>query len=53
MAKLLLMFKKQTISAGLKNADLSGDPTTGSVEANRFQNSVSKAYKTARTGRER
>ncbi len=48
--KVIANVQKQTISAGLKNADLSGDPTTGSVEANRYQNSVSKAYKTARTG---
>jgi hypothetical protein len=48
--KVIENVQKQTISAGMKNLDLSGDPTTGTVEANRYQNSVSKAYKTARTG---
>ncbi|KXK66957.1 hypothetical protein HMPREF3293_00187, partial [Christensenella minuta] len=36
------------ISSMLKNKDLSGDPTTGSVEAKRFANSESKEYGTAR-----
>lgn len=48
--KVIENVQKQTISGALKNIDLSGDPTTGTVEANRYQNSVSKAYKTARTG---
>jgi hypothetical protein len=48
--KVIENVQKQTISAGMKNLDLSGDPTTGTVEANRYQNSVSKNYKTARTG---
>lgn len=48
--KVIENVQKQTISGGMKNMDLSGDPTTGTVEANRYQNSVSKSYKTARTG---
>lgn len=36
------------ISSGIKNTDYSGDPTTGSVEVNRFKNAVSKDYGTAR-----
>lgn len=37
------------ISSRIKNTDYSGDPTTGSVEVNRFKNAVSKDYGTART----
>lgn len=40
--------QKSTISGILKNRDLSGDPTTGTVEAKRFANAASKAYGTAR-----
>lgn len=40
--------QKSTISGLLKNTELSGDPTTGTVEAKRFANSASKAYGTAR-----
>lgn len=40
--------QKTTISVLLKNNELSGDPTTGTVEAKRFVNSSSKAYGTAR-----
>lgn len=40
--------QKTTISGILKNTELSGDPTTGTVEAKRFVNSASKAYGTAR-----
>lgn len=42
--------QKSTISGILKNRELSGDPTTGTVEAKRFVNAVSKAYGTARSG---
>ena len=42
--------QKGTISSILKNTNLSGDPTAGSVEANRFANSQSVAYGTARAG---
>lgn len=40
--------QKGTISGQIKNTDLSGDPTAGSVEAKRFANASSKAYGTAR-----
>lgn len=39
-----------TISSAIKNMDLSGDPTTGTVEAKRFVNIDSNAYGTARSG---
>ena len=38
-----------TLASQLKNTDLSGDPTSGTVEAKRFVNKVGKAYGTART----
>lgn len=41
---------KGTISSQLKNKDLSGDPTTGTVEAKRFCNSKANPYGTARAG---
>lgn len=41
--------QKNLISAGMKNMDLSGDPSSGTVEAKRFANATSKAYGTART----
>jgi hypothetical protein len=37
-----------TLAARLKNQDLSGDPTSGTVEAKRFVNVSGKAYGTAR-----
>lgn len=40
--------QKSTISAAMKNMDLSGDPTAGTVEAKRFVNAAPKAYGTAR-----
>lgn len=40
--------QKGTISNILKNTNLSGSPTSGTVEAKRFVNSTSKAYGTAR-----
>lgn len=40
--------QKGTISTHIKNTDLSGDPTAGSVEAKRFANAQSQAYGTAR-----
>lgn len=40
--------QKGTISSGLKNTDLSGDPTSGSVEAKRLVNATSHNYGTAR-----
>lgn len=41
---------KNTISGRIKNQNLSGDPSTGTVEAKRFSNTTSKAYGTARSG---
>ena len=38
-----------TLANKLKNNDLSGDPTSGTVEAKRFVNASSQAYGTART----
>lgn len=40
--------QKNTISGQIKNTNLSGDPTTGSVEAKRFANMTSQPYGTAR-----
>ena len=37
-----------TLASKLKNTDLSGDPTSGTVEAKRFVNVSGKAYGTAR-----
>ncbi len=42
--------QKNTVSALLKNKDLSGDPASGTVEAKRFANAKSSAYGTARAG---
>lgn len=39
---------KGLASIGMKNADLSGDPASGSVEAKRFVNATSQEYGTAR-----
>lgn len=41
--------QKATISSKIKNTDLSGDPSAGTVEAKRFVNSSSQEYGTART----
>lgn len=38
-----------TLASRLKNTDLSGDPTSGTVEAKRFANIVGQSYGTART----
>lgn len=38
-----------TLASQLKNTDLSGDPTSGTIEAKRFVNASGKAYGTART----
>lgn len=38
-----------TLASKLKNTDLSGDPTSGTVEAKRFANIVGQTYGTART----
>ena len=47
--KVIDNIEKTTISSILKNVDLSGDPTTGTVEAKRFQNTESQNYGTARS----
>ena len=46
--KVIKNVQKSMISSKLKNMDLSGDPTSGSVEAKRFANAKSQAYGTAR-----
>lgn len=47
--KVIESIQKGALSEQLKNKDYSGDPTTGSVEINRFKNSASANYGTART----
>lgn len=46
--KVIENISKNTISGNLKNKDLSGTPTAGTVEAKRFVNAESKEYGTAR-----
>lgn len=46
--KVIDNLQKSTISSILKNTDLSGDPTSGSVEAKRFSNATAQNYGTAR-----
>lgn len=48
--KVIENINANTLSSKLKNTDLSGDPTTGTVEAKRFVNSEGQAYGTARSG---
>ena len=47
--KVIENLQHVTLAAKLKNTDLSGDPTSGTVEAKRFANIVGQAYGTART----
>ena len=47
--KVIENINKGLVSANMKNRDLSGDPTAGSVEAKRFANAEPKNYGTART----
>ncbi len=47
--KVIDSIQKGAISEKLKNTDYSGDPTTGSVEVNRFKNAAANTYGTART----
>lgn len=47
--KVIENVNKQLVSVNMKNTDLSGDPTAGSVEAKRFVNAKSKQYGTARS----
>lgn len=44
--------QKSALSVRLKNQNYSGDPSTGSVEFDRFANATSKAYGTARSAGE-
>lgn len=46
--KVIENVSKNTISGALKNQDLSGTPSSGTVEAKRFVNAESKEYGTAR-----
>jgi len=48
--KIIENVSKATVFSILKNQDLSGDPTTGTVEAKRFTNTASNSYGTARSG---
>ena len=48
--KVIANIQKKPISSQLKNTDLSGSPTSGTVEAKRFVNATSQAYGTARSG---
>lgn len=50
--KVIENVQKNTLSTRLKNTDLSGDPTSGTVEAKRFTNVAGKAYGTARSAGE-
>lgn len=47
--KVIENIAKDTISGALKNTDLSGTPSAGTVEAKRFVNAESKDYGTARS----
>ncbi len=47
--KLIENIQKNALSSILKNTEYSGDPTSGSVEINRFQNAESNDYGTARS----
>ena len=47
--KVIENLQNITLASRLKNTDLSGDPTSGTVEAKRFKNIVGNSYGTART----
>lgn len=47
--KVIENVQKSLVSANMKNTDLSGDPTSGSVEAKRFANAAPQDYGTARS----
>ena len=47
--QLIENVQKDALSTSIKNVNYSGDPTTGSVEINRFKNAESADYGTART----
>ena len=46
--KVIKNVQKGALSTRMKNQELSGDPTTGTVEAKRFANAEPQAYGTAR-----
>lgn len=46
--KVIENVQKGLISGSMKNRDLSGDPTTGTLVAKRFKNAASQVYGTAR-----
>ena len=46
--KVIENVQKNALSIGMKNMELSGDPTSGTVEAKRFANASSASYGTAR-----
>lgn len=46
--KVIENLQKSTISEIIKNTDLSGDPSSGTVEAKRFANAIAADYGTAR-----
>lgn len=48
-ANVIDNIQKSAVSSLLKNTELSGDPTSGTVEAKRFVNAKSQEYGTART----
>ena len=48
-AGVIANVQKLTTSSRIKNTDLSGDPTSGTVVAKRFVNATSNPYGTART----
>ena len=48
--KVVENIQEITLANQLKNKDLSGDPTSGTVEAKRFANAKGQAYGTARKG---
>lgn len=48
--KVIENVQKRTISALLKNKDLSGDASSGTMEAKRFSNATAEDYGTARSG---
>lgn len=50
--QLIENIQKDALSTVLKNTQYSGDPTTGSVEINRFKNAEAAAYGTARAAGE-
>lgn len=46
--RVIQNLQKALVSSGMKNAELSGNPEAGSMEAKRFANATSKDYGTAR-----